>query len=309
MILIDPPAWPAYGTTWSHLVSDTSLAELHEFAGRLGIPARGFDHDHYDVPADRYDELVAAGAQPVSARDLLVVLRASGLRVSARDKARVAGPTRRADLTERWVRLREQHRLPAPVPLWRSAGAQLLTRWEEPHRHYHDTAHLLDVLLALELLDQHEHGGGVTAVLAGWFHDAVYRGVPGDDEAVSADLAVATLADLGLDDSRIERVGELIRGTARLGEPDGSDAAALNDADLAVLAGTPQRYNRYAAAVRREYPHVSDEAFRDGRDAVLRHLLGLPALYHTPPARRRWERRARENLTRELTALERGRDG
>ncbi|MEU8227689.1 DUF4031 domain-containing protein [Kribbella sp. NPDC048915] len=80
MILIDPPAWPAWDRVWSHLVSDESLAELHAFAQAAGIPARGFDRDHYDVPSDRYDDLVAAGAVPVSSRELVERLIASGLR-------------------------------------------------------------------------------------------------------------------------------------------------------------------------------------------------------------------------------------
>ena len=71
---------------WSHLVSDSSLAELHDFAGRMGIPRRAFDLDHYDVPETRYDEMVAAGAEPVSIRQLVERLRDSGLRVSQRDR-------------------------------------------------------------------------------------------------------------------------------------------------------------------------------------------------------------------------------
>ena len=85
-ILIDQPAWPAHGTLWSHLVSDTSLSELHAFAAAQGIPRRGFDLDHYDVPQDRYDSLVAAGAEPVDFRGLVTRLRASGLRVPQRDR-------------------------------------------------------------------------------------------------------------------------------------------------------------------------------------------------------------------------------
>lgn len=80
-ILIDEPMWPAHDTVWSHLVSDASYEELHAFASRQGLPERSFDHDHYDVPAARYDELVAAGAQPVGGKELAVRLEASGLRV------------------------------------------------------------------------------------------------------------------------------------------------------------------------------------------------------------------------------------
>ena len=73
---------------WSHLVSDSSLEELHDFARRMGIPRRSFDLDHYDVPETRYEEMVAAGAEPVSIRQLVERLRDSGLRVSQRDRRR-----------------------------------------------------------------------------------------------------------------------------------------------------------------------------------------------------------------------------
>ena len=85
-ILIDQPSWPAHGTVWSHLVSDSNLDELHTFAAAAGIPRRGFDLDHYDVPAASYADLVAAGAVPVSFREMIVRLRSSGLRVSARER-------------------------------------------------------------------------------------------------------------------------------------------------------------------------------------------------------------------------------
>ncbi|MGJ7441254.1 DUF4031 domain-containing protein [Aquipuribacter sp. MA13-6] len=85
-VLIDPPLWPAHGRLWSHLVSDLSLAELHAFAGANGIPARGFDLDHYDVPDSAHAALVQAGAVPVAAGELLRRLRASGLRVTAAER-------------------------------------------------------------------------------------------------------------------------------------------------------------------------------------------------------------------------------
>ena len=80
MILIDPPLVPSRGTMWSHLASDTSYDELHAFARELGIPERGFDRDHYDVPAEWYEEAVARGAVPVTSRELIVRLVAAGLR-------------------------------------------------------------------------------------------------------------------------------------------------------------------------------------------------------------------------------------
>lgn len=80
MILIDPPNAEGHGRMWSHLASDVSYDELHEFARELGIPERGFDRDHYDVPAEWYDQVVALGAAPVSSRELVSRLVAAGLR-------------------------------------------------------------------------------------------------------------------------------------------------------------------------------------------------------------------------------------
>jgi len=80
VIVIDPPAVPRYGRMWSHLASDASFEELHEFAAATGIPARGFDRDHYDVPSEYYAAAVAAGAVPVSSRDLVLMLVRAGLR-------------------------------------------------------------------------------------------------------------------------------------------------------------------------------------------------------------------------------------
>ncbi len=79
-LLIDPPNSPGHGRLWSHLASDTSYDELHRFAQGLGVPQRGFDRDHYDIPAERYDAVVAAGAVPVSSRVLVQRLIESGLR-------------------------------------------------------------------------------------------------------------------------------------------------------------------------------------------------------------------------------------
>ena len=80
-VLIDSPVWPWRGMRWAHLVSDESYDELHDFAARLGIPRRAFQGDHYDVPEDLYDIAVAAGAEPVGARELLARLMAAGLRL------------------------------------------------------------------------------------------------------------------------------------------------------------------------------------------------------------------------------------
>ncbi|WP_144796516.1 DUF4031 domain-containing protein [Microbacterium paludicola] len=85
-VLIDDPIWPAHGRLWAHLVSDSSLDELHAFARRNALPQRSFDQDHYDVPEESLPRLIAAGAERVGGKELVRRLIASGLRVPARDR-------------------------------------------------------------------------------------------------------------------------------------------------------------------------------------------------------------------------------
>ena len=83
-VLVDPAVWPWRGQRWSHLVSDVSYDELHDFAARLGVPRRAFQGDHYDIPASLREPALVLGAEAVSARELLTRLKAAGLRRPAR---------------------------------------------------------------------------------------------------------------------------------------------------------------------------------------------------------------------------------
>ena len=84
--------------------------------------------------------------------------------------------------------------------------------------------------------------------------------------------------------------------------PRDDGAAVLVDADLAVLAAAPVHYERYRRRVRAEYAHVPDDAWRRGRAAVLRSLLGRDRLFHSPGGRGR-EASARRNLLTELARV------
>ncbi|GAB2839798.1 DUF4031 domain-containing protein [Actinoallomurus bryophytorum] len=79
-VFIDRPLWPARGRLWSHMVSDTSFAELHDFAERLGMPPRAFERDHYDVPSDLYQPALRLGAEPIGSQELVARLIRAGLR-------------------------------------------------------------------------------------------------------------------------------------------------------------------------------------------------------------------------------------
>ncbi|MFJ3724230.1 hypothetical protein ACIPYQ_16870 [Streptomyces sp. NPDC090045] len=181
---------------------------------------------------------------------------------------------------------------------------RLLAAWAEPQRRYHTTAHLADVLARIDVLAP--HAADLAAVqLAAWFHDAVYRPDRSENEERSAALAERALPELGIADVRTAEVARLVRLTVTHDPaPGDTDGEVLCDADLAVLAGAPEAYAGYAAAVRAEYGFVPDEAFRTGRAAVLRQLLDLPRLFRTPYGTTHWEAPARANLAAELAALD-----
>ena len=87
-ILIDDALWHFRGRRWCHLVSDASYDELHAFAAANGIPRRGFQGDHYDVPEEWRATLIDAGAEVVPSRVLLRRLKAAGLRLSPHERRR-----------------------------------------------------------------------------------------------------------------------------------------------------------------------------------------------------------------------------
>ena len=187
-------------------------------------------------------------------------------------------------------------------PTSRTEWAAVVAAWSEPHRRYHDLAHLAAVLgLVGELAGAATDPDAVR--LAAWYHDVVYDPRRDDNEQVSAERARAGLRGL-VPPERVEEVVRLVLLTAGHDPaPDDVDGAVLCDADLAVLAGPPEAYAAYASAVREEYGHLSDAEFTAGRTTVLEHLLALPALYRLPAVAREWTPRARANLAAELSLL------
>jgi predicted metal-dependent HD superfamily phosphohydrolase len=184
----------------------------------------------------------------------------------------------------------------------------LAAAYANPARGYHDLRHLQEVLAhSTDLFEAVEAGPRsphrTPVLLAAWFHDAVYTGRE-DDEERSAQLAEDRLPAAGVEAPTIHEVARLVRLTRDHRPVDGDLAGGvLCDADLAVLAAGPERYAEYVAGVRREYAHVADDDFRRGRAAVLQDLLDKRSLFHTAPARARWEDAARANVVRELEQL------
>ncbi|WP_338748021.1 hypothetical protein [Janibacter alittae] len=188
-------------------------------------------------------------------------------------------------------------------------ATDLLDRWLEDHRSYHDAVHLAEVLAALdELSDEGELPGRDRhlAGLAAWFHDAVYdAGVAaGANEEASAQLAEDHLGRLGLKEEDIARVAQLVRESATH-EMSTDDPAtkAFHDADLWILAAPAERFDAYCHQVRLEYRQVRAADYARGRIAVLTPFATRDRLYLTDHAHEHWTGRARVNLAREIDRL------
>jgi predicted metal-dependent HD superfamily phosphohydrolase len=202
--------------------------------------------------------------------------------------------------------------------------ASLRERYAEPGRAYHDWSHIaamLDCAAALRPPGPAEPSGPAEPEafhLAILFHDAVYEPRARDNERRSAALLREMLGGTR-PAATLDRAARLILATeghvlpevapGPEGEALRADAALFLDLDLAILASPPAEFDRYDAAIRREYAHVPEADYRRGRRAVLEGFLRRDRLFFTPLLGAGAEERARANLRRAIDALEQGEPG
>ena len=174
-------------------------------------------------------------------------------------------------------------------------------------RHYHTARHVRWVVQHIRALAP--AAGVVDAdldivVAAAFFHDVVYDPTASGNEAASASMARRALTDLGWPPEPTERAATMIEATATHGDVDGDRATSvLLAADLGVLAAEPGAYGDYVRNVRKEYEHLDDTAWREGRTAFVRSMLARGSIFPASLRLETWEKRARANLTAELAAM------
>lgn len=207
---------------------------------------------------------------------------------------------RLAQLEQNWARLLDRYRV-APIagePVFRL----LVAAYSAPDRYHHNLDHLAEMFgVVAQLTALTDDPAAVQ--LAVWFHDAVYDPRAKDNEARSADLAVSVLGLVGVPRSELDRITRLIAATAHLDDfppPEDPETAVLLDADLAVLGASGERYQQYAAAIRREYAWVPDPEYRKARAKVLENFLSRPRIFWTDLMHQEAEGPARANIEAEL---------
>ncbi len=188
--------------------------------------------------------------------------------------------------------------------------AAISAAYATPPRAYHNIRHVEAVL---------EHYDAVTAG-PGWmhprevrlavlYHDAIYEAGQSDNEARSAELAIAHIArwlpDAGID---TVRVAGLINLTARHGHfvpgDFGEDAASSDtkhflDCDMAILGAEPATFEAYNCGIAAEYRgHVPAFVFRFNRRRFLKKLLARERIFLSDFFHAHYDAHARSNLRR-----------
>ena len=176
---------------------------------------------------------------------------------------------------------------------------ELIAAYTAPGRHYHNLQHIEDCLGALASVDNLSSAEREILTEAIWWHDVVYDATRSDNEELSARLAEQHIrSDLG------QEVGRLIRLTkSHQVEPGDRLGAILISIDLSILGAEPARYGAYAAAIRKEYAHVGENDYRDGRSRVLSQFAARPVIFPDAVFAATYDRQARENIARELASL------
>lgn len=185
------------------------------------------------------------------------------------------------------------------------AYEKLLIMYNEPHRHYHNFAHIANAMKEFKLYQESEKQlkNPIAVEFAIWFHDAIYDPKSDNNEEKSA-LLVQQMA-LMLESSKefAEYVGDLVLATKHSSIPENTDAQALVDIDLSILGKTEKEFDEYEAEIREEYSWVPEENFKSRRKSILEGFLKRQTIYSTNFFRDRYEAQARNNLKRSISRL------
>lgn len=180
-------------------------------------------------------------------------------------------------------------------------------RYGEPQRAYHTLDHIEQLLVQFENIKHHLTEPHIIA-LALYYHDVIYDPTHSDNELKSAEFATDALSSY-LSTKQCRQIHVLIMMTANhqidmlVDRDKYNDTAYLLDVDLSILGAPWSAYEQYAKAIRKEYTHVADDSYRDGRTAVLQGLLAHPKLYLTDHYYEQLETQARANIKHEITSL------
>lgn len=183
--------------------------------------------------------------------------------------------------------------------------AELKMEYAAAARCYHNLSHVRALCKLYESCELNTaHDDDIRFAI--WFHDAIYDTRRKDNEERSADWAALVLQNVNAPDELIVSVRRLILATKRHESGALADETQIFlDLDLAILGSEATVYQRYAAAIRREYTWVPSFLYRRERRKILANFLDRKTIYVTATMSRQYEQQARHNLQAEIEALSR----
>lgn len=186
-------------------------------------------------------------------------------------------------------------------PDW-SVYAELMGRYAEQHRRYHNLQHLAECLEVRDRLGRSTEAPAEVD-LALWFHDAIYEPAARDNEARSAEWLDRIASAAGIDAAIRKRLNALILATRHNASPLSFAESTLVDADLSILGAASARFDEYCLQIRAEYRYVPNFLYRRKRCQVLQGFCDRDRIYTTKGFYEHLEVQARENLARAIDAL------
>jgi len=200
---------------------------------------------------------------------------------------------------DRWAQIwRQVNSARDPQPVYQN----LVSRYSEPQRHYHNLTHLDQCLAEFDSARKMAKDP-VAVELAIWFHDAVYDPHAADNEERSAELAKQSITQAGGEAALSRAVAALVLATKTHDPALHPDAPFLVDVDLSIFGQPKERFQEYEAQIRREYDWVPAETFKVKRAEILERFLARDRIYATDHFFAKYEQRARSNLQNSIRSL------
>lgn len=189
---------------------------------------------------------------------------------------------------------------------WRDIYREIEDAYRTPPRYYHNFhRHIAFCIRELNTVPE-EIAENINKVeFALYVHDGILDFARSDNEPRSVLFSNDLCAKMGLPTPFTERVGRHILATGHSDIPDDPDSRLVVDIDLVILGQDEATFKEYERAIRKEYGFVSEDAFRKGRAAVLRHFLERPSIFLTEYFGMRYEEQARKNLIDSIECLQR----
>lgn len=202
-------------------------------------------------------------------------------------------------LRTRWVDLFQQY---AEIDYVLKGFDELVRKYTESHRHYHNLNHVNMCLIAFDQIV-----GNISdkfcVETAIWFHDVIYDPQKGDNEHLSAEHASAFLGKTNVEEKKVSKIKNLICLTKHPANPLSNDEKILIDIDLMILGSEPKLYEEYEKWIRKEYSFVPNHLYKMGRKKLLKSFIERKKIFKTSFFVHRYETQARDNLEKAINGL------